>query len=135
LLAQVCGLGIETADVLAHAVFSRLRRDPRAVAQYGGLTGSPDKSGSRRREQGLARAGKARGRCGRIQRGAAELVEGLIFQKDSALVRWYWRRTADARGDARKTMSVALARKRLVALWRRVTTGEVPEGVVLRPAP
>src|SRR4051794_446706 len=31
-------------------------------------------------------------------------------------------------------MIVALARKLLVALWRLVTTGEVPEGVVLRPA-
>ncbi len=29
---------------------------------------------------------------------------------------------------------VALARKLLIGLWRLVTTGEVPEGVVLRPA-
>ena len=29
---------------------------------------------------------------------------------------------------------VALARKLLIALWRMVTTGEVPAGVVLRPA-
>ena len=34
----------------------------------------------------------------------------------------------------RKTMIVALARKLLIALWRLVTAGEVPEGVVLRPA-
>jgi transposase len=31
-------------------------------------------------------------------------------------------------------MIVALARKLLVALWRLVTTGEIPEGVVLRRA-
>ena len=31
-------------------------------------------------------------------------------------------------------MIVALARKVLVAFWRLVTTGEVPEGVILRPA-
>ena len=59
----------------------------------------------------------------------------LMFQKDSALAHWYWHRTAKTRGAARKTMIVALARKRLVALWRLTTTGEVPEGVVLRPAP
>ena len=35
---------------------------------------------------------------------------------------------------ATKTMIVALARKLLIALWRLVTTGEVPEGVILRPA-
>ena len=31
-------------------------------------------------------------------------------------------------------MIVALARKLLIELWRMVTTGSVPEGVVLRPA-
>jgi transposase len=31
-------------------------------------------------------------------------------------------------------MIVALARKLLVALWQQVTSGEVPDGVVLRPA-
>ena len=42
----------------------------------------------------------------------------LLFQKDSALARWYRARTADARGGTRKTMIVALARKLLIALWR-----------------
>jgi transposase len=41
--------------------------------------------------------------------------------------------TADARGDTRKTMIVALARKLLVALWSFVRTGEVPSGILLRP--
>ena len=57
----------------------------------------------------------------------------LLFQKESALAQWYRARTADARGGTRKTMIVALARKLLIALWRMVTTGEVPDGVVLRP--
>jgi transposase len=34
----------------------------------------------------------------------------------------------------RKTMIVALARKLLIALWRLVRTGAVPEGLALRPA-
>ena len=58
----------------------------------------------------------------------------LIFQKDSALVQWYRARTADVRGATRKTMIVALARKLLIALWKLVTTGEVPQGVLLRSA-
>jgi transposase len=58
----------------------------------------------------------------------------LIFQKDSALAQWYRARTADARSATRKTMIVALARKLLIALWRLVTIGEVPHGVVPRPA-
>jgi transposase len=57
-----------------------------------------------------------------------------LFQKDSALARWYRARTADGRNGFRKTMIVALARKLLIALWHMVTTGEIPEGVSLRPA-
>jgi transposase len=130
LLARVIGIGIETADMLVHEILSRNLRDRRAVARYAGLTGSPDESGSRRREKGLARAGNAR-----VRRGMVQLAwRFLLFQKDSALAQWYRARTADARGGTRKTMIVALARKLLIALWRFVSTGEAPEGVVLRPA-
>src|SRR5215470_12807966 len=59
-LARVVGVGIETADMLVHEVLSRPMRDRKAVARYAGLTGSPDESGAKRREQGLARAGNAR---------------------------------------------------------------------------
>lgn len=130
LLAQVIGIGIETADMLVHEILSRAWRDRRAVARYAGLTGSPDESGARRRERGLARAGNAR-----VRRGMIQLAwRFLMFQKDSALAQWYRARTTEARGVTRKTMIVALARKLLIALWRLATTGEVPHGVVLRAA-
>jgi transposase len=130
LLARIVGVGIETADMLVREVLSRNLRDRRAVARYAGLTGSPDESGRRRREKGLAKAGNARVRHGMVQLA----WRFLLFQKESALARWYRERTADARGGTRKTMIVALARKLLIALWRLVTTGQPPEGVVLRPA-
>ena len=130
MLAKILGLGIETADMLVHEVLSRRLRDHRAVARYGGLTGSPDESGSKRREQGLAKAGNAR-----VRRGMLQLAwRWLMFQKNSALTQWYRSRTADGRGGTRKTMIVALARKLLIALWRYVTAGELPEGVVLKAA-
>jgi len=116
--------------MLVREVLSRDLRDRRAVARYAGLTGSPDESGRRRREKGLAKAGNARVRHGMVQLA----WRFLLFQKESALARWYRERTADARGGTRKTMIVALARKLLIALWRLVTTGAMPEGVVLRPA-
>jgi transposase len=130
LLARVLGLGIETADMLVHEVLSRDLRDRRAVARYAGLTGSPDESGARRRERGLARSGNARVRCGMIEFA----WRFLRFQKDSALAIWFEQRTAGARG-LRKKMVVALARKLLIALWRLVREGVVPDGLVLRPAP
>lgn len=127
-LQRVNGLGIETADMLTSEVLSRDLRDQRAVARYAGLTGSPDESGSRRREKGLAKAGNAR-----VRRGMIQLAwRFLVHQKDSALAQWY--QASVAAGKKRKTMIVALARKLLIALWRFVTTGDVPQGVVLRPA-
>src|SRR3954471_22294635 len=54
LLARIMGIGIDTADMLVHEVLARNLRD-RAVGRYAGLTGSPDESGSRRREKGLAK--------------------------------------------------------------------------------
>jgi transposase len=67
LIARVIGIGVETADMLVNEVFSRQFRDRKAVARYAGLTGSPDESGKRRREKGLARAGNARVRTGMIR--------------------------------------------------------------------
>jgi transposase len=130
LLARVVGVGLETADMLVREVLSRELRDRKALARYAGLTGSPDESGARRREKGLARVGNAR-----VRRGMLQLAwRFLRFQADSQLARWYRARTADARGGTRKAMVVALARTLLIALWRLVTTGEAPEGVALRPA-
>jgi transposase len=129
LLGRVMGVGIETADMLVQEILARHLRDRRAVARYGGLTGSPDESGRRRREKGLARSGNAR-----VRRGMIQLAwRFLIFQKNSALAQWFRARTENARGT-RKTMIVALARKLLVALWRFVREGIVPDGIVLRPA-
>jgi transposase len=129
LLARVIGVGIETADMLVHEVLSRNMRDRRAVARYAGLTGSPDESGRKRREKGLARSGNAR-----VRRGMIQLAwRFLMFQKNSTLAQWFRARTENARGT-RKTMIVALARKLLIALWRLVREGVVPDGVILRPA-
>jgi transposase len=129
LLARVIGVGIETADMLVQEVLARNMRDRRAVARYAGLTGSPDESGTKRREKGLARSGNAR-----VRRGMIQLAwRFLMFQKESALAQWFRARTETARGT-RKTMIVAVARKLLIALWRLVREGVVPDGVVLRPA-
>ena len=127
LLAKIVGVGIETADMLVHEVLSRGLRDRRALARYAGITGSPDESGAKRREKGLAKAGNSR-----VRRGMLQLAwRWLMFQKESALAKWYRARTENAPPRARKTMIVALARKLLIALWRYTTIGEIPDGVVL----
>jgi len=128
LLARIVGVGIETADMLVHEVLTRNLRDRRAVARYVGLTGTPDESGSKRREKGLAKSGNSR-----VRRGLIQLAwRFLRFQKNSALARWYRARTEGPKGARKTTMIVALARKLLIALWRMARTGVVPVGVELR---
>jgi transposase len=130
LLARIVGVGIETAEMLVREVLSRPLRDRRAVARYAGLTGSPDESGSKRREQGLAKAGNAR-----VRRGLIQLAWRLLtHQSDCELVKWYRERTVDGRGITRKVMMVAVARKLLIALWEYVASGKVPPGMRLHPA-
>lgn len=128
LLARVLGIGLETADMLVHEVLYRHLRDEKAVARYAGLTGSPNESGSRRREKGLSKAGNAR-----VRRGLIQLAwRFLLFQQDSALVQWY--RAQVAHGARKCTAIVGLARRLLIALWNMVHTGEIPHGLVVRPA-
>ena len=130
LLAQIKGIGLETAQMLVHEVLSRNLRDRRAVARYAGLTGTPDESGSKRREKGIGKAGNRRVRCGMIQLA----WRFLMFQPDAALARWYRERTAGGKGAVKKTMIVALARKLLIALWSYAADGVVPDGIVLKAA-
>jgi transposase len=126
-LAQLYGLGIETAQVLVFEMLYRSFPDRRAVARFAGLTGAPDESGARRREKGLAKGGNAR-----VRRIMVQFAwRFLRFQEASALAQWYRQRTEGAQ-TRRKTMIVALARKLLIALWRFATAGVVPEGVTLR---
>ena len=130
MLASIRGVGIETADMLVQEVLSRNLRDRRAAARYAGLTGAPDESGSKRREKGLTKSGNAR-----VRRGLIQLAwRFLLFQKGSALAQWFRSRTDGVNGARKTKMIVALARKLLIALWRMVTTGEVPHGVVRRQA-
>jgi len=132
IVAKVKGVGLMTAELLVREVLSRPLRDRRAIARYVGVTGSPDESGKRRREQGLAKAGN-----GRVRHALIELAwRFLKHQPDSALAQWFRARTQDGRGPTRKVMVVALARKLLIALWQLATTGKLPEGVRLlgRPA-
>jgi transposase len=123
LLMRVIGIGIETADMLVKEILSPNLRDRRAVARYGGVTEAADESGKRRREKGLARSGNAR-----VRRGMIQLAwRFLDYQKESTLAKWFQARTENA-PRLRKKMIVALARNLLIALWRFVRDGVVPEG-------
>jgi len=130
LLVAICGVGLETATQLVREVLCRPFRDRRAVAAFVGLTGTPFQSGGMEREQGVSKSGDKRVRGLMMQLA----WRWLKFQSDSALSRWYVERVGDAKGRIRKIMAVALARKLLVALWRYVQDGVIPEGARLAAA-
>lgn len=102
----------------------------REMAAYAGLAPSPFASGDRRGEQGISKAGNPL-----LRKVMIELAWlWLRYQPDSALARWFVERVGAARGRVRKITAVAPARKLLVALWRYVAAGLVPEGARLKAA-
>src|SRR5271166_3098167 len=128
LLAKLGGIGIELATVLVREGLFRPFANRKEVAAYAGLTPIPFDSGDNRREQGISKAGNPL-----LRKAMVELAWlWLRYQPDSALARWFAERVGSARGRIRKITAVALARKLLVALWRYLTTGLVPEGARLK---
>jgi transposase len=66
---------------------------------------------------------------------AVEIAWGwLRYQPESELSKWYNERFGTAGRRMRKVGIVALARKLLVALWRYLETGAIPEGAALAEA-
>ena len=129
-LAKLGGIGTELATVLVREALYRPFANRKEVAAYAGLTPSPYASGDRHRDQGISKAGNPL-----LRKAMVELAWlWLRYQPDSALARWFTERVGAVRGRMRKITAVALARKLLVALWRYLTTGLVPEGARLKPA-
>jgi transposase len=130
LLLRLVSIGPETSAVLWLEGFCRSFANRRKLASYSGLAATPWRSGKIDHEQGISKAGNPRLR--RILIQLAWLW--LKHQPNSALSRWYRDRVAAERGRRRRIFIVALARKLLVALWRYVTQGLVPEGAALKAA-
>jgi transposase len=127
-LMSVRGIGAQSAWLLVREVFGwRAIQNRRELAALAGLTPTPYHSGQSQREQGISKAGSKRLRWLMV-----ELAWGwLHWQPESALSRWYQERFGQGSARLRKLGIVALARKLLVALWRLVAYGEIPQGAVL----
>lgn len=127
-LRRLLAVGPESSTVLGHEVFFRRFENRRQLAAYVGLAPSPHRSGGLSREQGIAKSGNPRARTALV-----ELAWLWIrYQPRSALSEWFLGRVGTQRGRLRRIMVVALDRKLLVALWRYLETGLVPQGAILR---
>jgi transposase len=128
-LYSLKAVGINTAWVCVTELFGwREFRNRKQVGSMTGLTPTPFGSGKADREQGIGKDGS------RWVRGAAiEFAWGwLRFQPESELSKWYERRFAQGSKRLRKIGIVALARKLMIALWRFLETGVIPEGALLK---
>jgi transposase len=130
-LLRLRGIGLNSAWLYVKEFFGwRQFRNRREVGSLAGLTPTPYQSGDGNREQGIDKAGNCH-----IRAIAIEIAWGwLRHQPDSALSRWYQERFGHGNSRMRRIGIVALARKLLIALWRYLETGEIPEGAVLKPA-
>lgn len=130
-LEQLRSIGPKTSRVLSAEVFSwRVFNNGKQVGGMAGLTPTPSRSGDVNKEQGISKAGNRR-----VRRVMIELAWfWLKWQPGSHLSQWFNRRFARGGKRMRRVGIVALARKLLIALWRYVEFGVLPEGAVLKAA-
>jgi transposase len=130
-LLTLRGIGEHGAWLLVMEVFAwRQIRNRRQLGGLTGLTGTPWHSGTLERDQGISRAGNAQ-----IRAVAIELAWCWVqYQPQSALAQWYEQRYAHGGPRARKIGMVAVARRLIIALWRYLDAGVIPDGAVFKPS-
>lgn len=128
-LLRLRAIGPNGAWVYVNEFFGwRQFRNRKEVGAAAGLTPTPYQSGDGSREQGISKAGSRHIRAVAIEMAWC----WLRYQPGSRLSRWYQERFGHGGTRVRKIGIVALARKLLIALWRFLEHGVIPEGAVLK---
>jgi transposase len=125
------GIGINGSWLLVMEFFAwREFKNRREVGGLAGFTPTPYQSGESAREQGITKSGNRH-----VRWMTTELAWcWLRFQPESALSVWFRERYGSGGKRLRRIGIVAVARKLLIALWRFLETGVLPEGAVLKEA-
>jgi transposase len=123
------GIGINGAWLLVMEFFGwREFKNRREVGGLAGFTPTPYQSGESAREQGITKSGNRH-----VRWMTTELAwSWLRCQPESALSVWFRERFGSGGKRLRRIGIVAVARKLLIALWRFLETGVLPEGAVLK---
>jgi transposase len=122
------GVGWQSSWVLIMEFFSwRDFKNRREVGACAGLTPTPYDSGDSQREQGISKAGNKRVRTLMVELSWL----WLRYQPQSALSQWFEKRFGHGGKRMRRIGIVAMARKLLIALWRYLRDGVIPEGAEL----
>jgi transposase len=128
-LCRMRGVAETSAAVFSAELFgTRTFANGRQLGALTGLVPVPYRSDQRVQDQGISKAGRAE-----LRRVAIQVAWGWVrWQPDSALTQWFRRRFADAGGRSRRIGIVAVARKLVIALWRFIKDGVIPEGATLK---
>jgi transposase len=128
-LMQLKGIGIHGAWLLVMALFGwRAFKHRREGGGLAGFTPTPYQSGASAREQGITKSGNRH-----VRWMTTELAWSWVrYQPESALSYWFRQRFGSGGKRLRRIGIVAVARKLLIALWRFLETGELPEGAALK---
>jgi transposase len=128
-LLRLRGVGWQSSWTLSMEFFNwRQFKNTKQVGACAGLTPTPYDSGDSTREQGISKAGNKR-----IRKIMVELAWlWLRYQPQSQLSQWFETRFGSGGKRMRRIGIVALARKLLIALWRYLEHGVVPQGAVLK---
>ena len=128
-LQTLRAIGPIGAWMLATEIFGwREIHNGRQLGALVGVVPSPFQSSETSHEQGISRAGNKH-----VRRLMVQLAwSWLHYQPQSALSQWYRTKFGGGSRRVRRIGIVALARKLLIALWRYVETGTVPDGAALK---
>ncbi len=127
-LNKLRAIGIESSWIMVHEILWRDFRNGRQVGALVGLAPSPYDSGDSKRDQGISKAGNRH-----VRAIAIELAWSWVrHQPHSKLTLWFRKRFGGAGKRARKVGIVAVARRLMIALWRFLQTGVIPEGALLK---
>jgi transposase len=131
LLLKLRGVGTNSAWLLVREFFGwRQFQNGRQLGALAGLTPMPHQSGDLDREQGISKAGNRRIRTMLIEIAWA----WLRLQPRSRLTLWFQQRYGPGNKRSRRVGIVATARRLLIALWRYLNNGVVPDGAEFKPA-
>jgi transposase len=130
-LCRLRGIAEASAALYSAELFgTRTFQNGRQLGALTGLVPVPYRSDQRVQDQGISKAGR-----GELRRVSIQVAWcWLRWQPGSALAKWFHDRFGTAGGRSRRVGIVAVARKLVIALWRFVAHGVVPEGAELKPA-
>lgn len=129
-LRKLKAVGPVGAVRLVMELFWRRFDNRRQLAACIGLTPQPYDSGESRVDQGISKQGNRRVRSLTIELAWF----WLRYQPSSAISRWYQRRVSGNEKNKRgkRIAIVAVARRLIIALWRYLEHGVIPDGAELK---